>query len=96
MFLITRRLMAGIPASALMIGWLQQPSWLIVPPALVALFLLWRHRSIRSRIGVAPWASDGFARHAMVADVATLLGASLLAPPLFFIGNALRSALFLA
>jgi hypothetical protein len=96
MFLVIRRLLAGIPASALLLGWLDQPAWLVVPPALMTAVLIWRHRLIRNRIGVAPWASDGFARHAFVDDLAALLGMSLLGLPLFFLGNLVRSALQLS
>lgn len=93
MFLVTRKLLVGVPAAAFVVGLAHQPGLLVVPPAIVALFLLVRDRTIRNRIGTAPWASDGFARHALVDDLAALIGASLLALPLFFAGELLARTL---
>jgi len=93
MFLVTRKLLAGVPATAFFVGLLHQPGLLLVPPALVALFLVLRDRTIRNRIGIAPWASDGFARHAFVDDIAALIGATLLALPAYFAGEILERAL---
>ena len=74
MFLLTKRISAGLPLAWLLIGVLQTP-WLIPAPALAMLaFLLWRHRHILTLVGSAPLASDGFAKHVMVDDLLRLGG----------------------
>ncbi|KKB06791.1 hypothetical protein VE25_21020 [Devosia geojensis] len=73
MFVTARRIaLLGTLTSALF-GWLGQPMWLIVPPACYLAYVVWRDQAIRARIGSAAWASDGFARFLVVADVALML-----------------------
>lgn len=93
MFHVMRRVHAGLPIASVLIGMAGQPSLLVVPPALTALYVLMRDRIIRRRVGLAAWPSDGFARHVLVDDLARLVCLTLLGLPLFFAGHAVRNLL---
>lgn len=87
MFLLTRRLSAILPLIWVAIGLLQMP-WLIpLPSAVMAAFLLWRHRRIMTLVGTAPLASHGFAQHVMVDDLLRLAGQVLVSPLLYALGQ---------
>lgn len=93
MFLLTKRISAILPLSWLMLGLIQMP-WLIPLPAVLMLaFLTWRHRRILTQVGIAPLASDGFAKHVMVDDLLRLGGQGLISPLLYMAGAALVASL---
>ena len=96
MFHIMPRIFASLPVASLLIGGAGQPAFLVVPPALTALYVVIRDRIIRQRVGLAAWPSDGFARHVLVDDLGQLICMSLLGLPLFFAGHALRTMLLAA
>lgn len=93
MFHITRRILAGLPVASVLIGFVGQPAMLVIPPALTAALVFLRDRLIRRRVGLAAWPSDGFARHVLVDDLGRLICLTLLALPLFLLGDTLREAL---
>lgn len=93
MFHITRRILAGLPVASVLIGFAGQPAMLVIPPALTAALVFLRDRLIRRRVGLAAWPSDGFARHVLVDDLGRLICLTLLALPLFLLGDTLREAL---
>ena len=93
MFHVMRKVLPAIPATAVITGWTGQPLLLLLPPAAVTGFVLWRDRAIRRRVGLAAWPSDGFARHVLVDDLARLFCLTLLGLPLFFAGAALHTLL---
>jgi len=92
MFRLTRRLYAALPPAWALAGLLGQPLLLIAPSAAALGFLVLRHRRILGRIGIAPWASLGFARHVMVDDLARLAGWTLLSPLGYLAGSMLSTA----
>jgi hypothetical protein len=95
-FHIMPRIFASLPLASLLIGTAGQPTFLVVPPALTALYVMIRDRFIRRRVGLAAWPSDGFARHVLVDDLGQLICITLLGLPLFFAGHALRAMLLAA
>ena len=86
-----RRVLAALPATAILTGWIGQPLVLLLPPAAATGFLLWRDRAIRRRVGMAAWPSDGFARHVLVDDLGWLICLTVAGVPLFFLGDMLRA-----
>lgn len=67
---------------------------LLALPALVMLgYLLRRHQRIVGLVGIAPWASLGFARHVMVDDLVRLAVWTTLSPLVFLFGHQLRDVL---
>lgn len=93
MFHFTRGIFVGLPLTSILIGFAGQPAVLVVPPALTGCLLLARDRVIRRRVGHAAWPSDGFARHVLVDDLGRLVCLTLLALPLFLMGDAVRKLL---
>ncbi|MEO5806124.1 hypothetical protein [Devosia sp.] len=85
MFHVMPRIMAAIPVLAACAGWLSQPLLHLLAPLIGALFLLWRDRAIRRRVGQSAWPSDGFARHVLTDDLGNLLGLTLFTAPLMLL-----------
>lgn len=81
---------------SVLFGWHQQAWWLAVPPACYLAYVVWRDQAIRSRIGSVAWASDGFARFLVVADVALMLRNTAGNALVFLIAGVARQQLGLA
>ena len=93
LFHVIRRVLAALPATAIVAGWIGQPLILLLPPAAATGFLLWRDRAIRRRVGLGAWPSDGFARHVLVDDLGHLATVTLASAPLFFLGQFTHAAM---
>lgn len=93
MFHLTRRFQSTMPFLWLIAGALENLSLLMLPAAMVLVWLLRRHRRIIGLVGTAPWASVGFARHVMVDDLARLAAWAALSPLVFLLGRQLRAVL---
>lgn len=89
MFHFTRRCSAALPLIWLLSGVIASPLLLMLASALALMGLLLRHRHILARVGNAPWASIGFARHVMVDDLLRLAGLMALSPVVYFSGQSL-------
>jgi hypothetical protein len=85
MFTLSRSFARFGLASSSVAGWFGILAWLIVPTLAYIGFVAWRDRAVRRRIGQCAWASDGLARHMVVADAVLILRNAL--------GNALCFAL---
>lgn len=90
MFHLTRRFLLALPGMWLLIG-LAESLMLLPLPALAVLgVLVRRHLHILSRVGSAPWASVGFARHVTVSDLARLAFMVTISPLPYLAGLHLR------
>lgn len=87
MFHLTRRFFALLPLAWIGMGMLRELWPLPLPSLAMLAFLILRHRQIRLKIGVAPLASIGFARHVMVDDLVRLGGLTLASPALYALGG---------
>lgn len=95
MFHFTRRIRAVLPLTSLLAGFVGSLPLLVLPSALILAFLVVRHLRIVGLVGVAPWASVGFARHVMVDDLARLAFYVALSPVPYLAGAQLRSLIAL-
>lgn len=94
MFHFTRRCSVALPLVWLAAGALASPVLLMLASALALMGLLLRHRHILARVGNAPWASIGFARHVMVDDLLRLAGLMALSPVIYLLGNSIHESIF--
>lgn len=93
MFHLTRRLHAALPLAWLLAGFLEYPALLMASSLAVLGWLTLRHMRIVGLVGVAPWASVGFARHVMVDDLLRLAGRAAISPLPFLLGAQIRHLL---
>ena len=93
MFHLTRRFQAGLPLFWLAAGLFDSLMLLALPSLALLAWLLLRHLRIVRMVGVAPWASVGFARHVMVDDLMRLSAHVLLSPVLYLCGGIIGAAL---
>lgn len=96
MFHLTRRLQAVLPLVWFLAGFLENLTLLMAPSAAVLAWLVLRHMRIVGLVGVAPWASVGFARHVMVDDLLRLAARVAASPLVFLLGVQLRHTVFAA
>ncbi len=96
MFLLTRRLQSALPLVWLVAGLMESLTLLMASSATLLAWLLLRHLRIVGLVGVAPWASVGFARHVMVDDLVGLAGRVAISPLPYLVGVQLRHFVFAA
>jgi len=90
MFHLTRRFQSTLPLAWLLAGLTENLALLMAPSIVLLAWLVLRHLRIVGLVGVAPWASVGFARHVMVDDLARLAGFVALSPLPYLVGVQLR------
>lgn len=90
MFHLTRRFQSALPLAWLFAGLLENFTLLMAPSVAVLAWLVLRHLRIVGLVGVAPWASIGFARHVMVDDLLRLAGRVAISPLPFLVGAQIR------
>lgn len=96
MFHLTRRLQSALPLAWLIAGLMENLTLLMASSATVLAWLLLRHLRIVGLVGVAPWASIGFARHVMVDDLVRLAGRVAFSPLPYLVGVQLRHFVLVA
>jgi len=96
MFHLTRRFQSLLPFVWIGAGLFESLPWLMLPSLVHLGWLVARHQRIVGLVGVAPWASVGFARHVMVDDLLRLAGWAAISPAPYSVGVQLRHLLLSA
>ena len=90
MFHLTRRFQSLFPILWMGAGLLENLALLMLPSLVHLGWLIARHLRIIGLVGIAPWASIGFARHVMVEDLLRLAGWAATSPVPYLAGAQLR------
>jgi hypothetical protein len=90
MFHLTRRIQTALPLAWIVAGLAESLALLMASSVIVLCWLVLRHLRIVGLVGVAPWASVGFARHVMVDDLLRLAGRVVISPLPYLVGVQMR------
>lgn len=90
MFHLTRRIQTVLPLAWIVAGLAESLALLMASSVIVLLWLVLRHLRIVGLVGVAPWASVGFARHVTVDDLLRLAGRVVISPLPYLVGMQMR------
>ena len=96
MFHLTRRFQSLLPILWVGAGLMENLALLMLPSLVHLGWLFARHVRIVGLVGVAPWASVGFARHVMVDDSLRLAFWAAISPVPYLVGTQLRHFLLAA